>query len=51
MSCRVFFYSATPLKFPLALTAGIWGEVGREAIRQGTMKEEWAVNDQQDENT
>lgn len=39
-----------PLKFPLALAAGMCGEVGREAPRQGTTEEERAVNDQQDGN-
>lgn len=36
MPCRVFFYSETPLKFPFALAWGIWGEAGREDVREGT---------------
>lgn len=43
----MFFYSETPLKFPLALAAGILGEACREAVREGTAAEEWAVCDQE----
>lgn len=51
MSRCVFFYSATPLKFTLALAAGILGEAGQEDGREGATEEEWAVCDPEDRKT
>ena len=51
MSHRVYFYSETPLKFALALAAGILGKAGQEDGREGATEEEWAVCDPEDRKT